>query len=61
MRVVGYLRVSTDRQDEEGLGLELQEQEIRSWADINGHTLVTLTRDEGQSGFNGIDTRIGTC
>lgn len=59
MRVVGYVRVSTDRQVEEGLGLEIQEQAIRSWAGDKGHTLVALMRDEGQSGSNGIDTRIG--
>jgi DNA invertase Pin-like site-specific DNA recombinase len=59
VRVVGYVRVSTDRQVEEGLGLEIQEQAIRSWAGDKGHTLVALMRDEGQSGSNGIDTRIG--
>lgn len=59
MKVVGYLRVSTDRQAEEGLGLEVQEQAIRSWAEDHGHHLIGMTRDEGISGSNGIDTRIG--
>lgn len=59
MRVVGYLRVSTDRQAEEGLGLEIQEASIRTWAEDNGHEIVDMFRDEGLSGSNGIDTRIG--
>src|ERR671923_2832950 len=59
MQLVGYLRVSTDRQAEEGLGLEVQEQAIRQWAQAHGHELVALTRDEGISGSNGLDTRVG--
>lgn len=59
MRVVGYLRVSTDRQAEEGLGLEVQEQAIHEWAEANGHEIAALHRDEGISGSNGVDTRLG--
>lgn len=59
MKVIGYLRVSTDRQAEEGLGLEVQEQAITAWAEDHGHDLVGILRDEGISGSNGIDTRIG--
>jgi DNA invertase Pin-like site-specific DNA recombinase len=44
MQLVGYLRVSTDRQADEGLGLEVQEQAIREWAQAHGHELVALTR-----------------
>lgn len=50
MRVVGYVRVSTDRQVEEGLGLEVQERAIRAWARSGGHRVVALARDEGVSG-----------
>ena len=32
MKVVGYVRVSTSRQAEEGLGLKVQERAIRAWA-----------------------------
>ena len=61
MRAVGYLRVSTDRQAEEGLGLEVQEQAIRDWTGTEGqgHSLIAVTKDEGISGSNGIDTRLG--
>src|SRR4051794_33589968 len=52
MRVVAYLRVSTDRQAEEGLGFDVQEQAIRAWAKHGGHRVVAWTRDEGVSGSN---------
>ena len=59
MNVVAYLRVSTDRQAEEGLGLEIQEHAIRAWARGNRHKVVLWTRDEGVSGTNGLDQRQG--
>lgn len=57
MRLVAYLRVSTDKQAEEGLGLEVQEQAIRGWARKNGHRLVEVFIDAGVSGSNGLETR----
>lgn len=57
MRVVAYLRVSTDRQAERGLGLDVQEQAIRRWARANGHRVVGWLRDEGVSGSNGLENR----
>lgn len=59
MRLAAYLRVSTDRQAEEGLGLEVQEQAIKKWARSNRHTIVSWHRDEGVSGSNGVDDRPG--
>lgn len=59
MKLVAYLRVSTDRQAEHGLGLEVQEAAIRKWAKADGHTVVLWTRDEGVSGSNGLETRNG--
>lgn len=59
MRVVGYVRVSTDRQAEEGLGLEVQERALRSWAKAGGHRLVALYRDEGLSGSKDAADRPG--
>jgi DNA invertase Pin-like site-specific DNA recombinase len=50
VKVVGYIRVSTDRQAEEGLGLEVQEAAIRNWANAEGHRVVVVARDEGVSG-----------
>ena len=57
MRVVAYLRVSTDRQAEEGLGLDVQRQGIRAWAKAHGHRIVAWHADEGGSGSNGLDGR----
>src|SRR5437762_2753389 len=59
MKVTAYLRVSTDRQAEEGLGLDVQQHAIRAWAKQHGHQVVAWTRDEGVSGSNGLDGRIG--
>ena len=59
MKLAAYLRVSTDRQAEEGLGLEVQEQTIKGWAHAHEHRVVLWTRDEGVSGSNGLDTRVG--
>lgn len=56
-RLAAYLRVSTDRQAEEGLGLEIQEEAIGTWAKANGHKVAVWARDEGVSGSNGLDTR----
>ena len=57
MKLVAYLRVSTDRQAEHGLGLAVQESTIKKWAKANGHRVVSWARDEGVSGSNGLDTR----
>jgi DNA invertase Pin-like site-specific DNA recombinase len=59
MRVVGYVRVSTDRQAERGLGLEVHERAIRAWCRGRGHRLVSVHRDEGVSGSNGLVTGEG--
>lgn len=58
MRLVAYLRVSTDKQAEQGLGLEVQERAIRSWARANAHKLAMWATDEGLSGSNGLETRL---
>lgn len=57
MKVVGYIRVSTVGQVEDGAGLEIQEGLVREWAKKHGHELVALHRDEGVSGSR--DDRVG--
>jgi DNA invertase Pin-like site-specific DNA recombinase len=59
MRLAAYLRVSTDRQAEGGLGLEVQAHAIRAWARAEGHRVVAWRRDEGVSGSNRIESRVG--
>jgi DNA invertase Pin-like site-specific DNA recombinase len=57
--VVGYLRVSTNRQVDEGSGLEVQEAQIRRWCEHNDHRLIALYRDEGISGTKDTADRPG--
>lgn len=57
MKIIAYTRVSTDRQAEDGLGLDVQERACRAWARDNGHKIIRVESDEGVSGSNGIDGR----
>lgn len=50
MKVVGYARVSTRGQAEDGLGLPVQVAGIEKWAEAHGHELVAVVKDEGISG-----------
>ncbi|MFC6064400.1 recombinase family protein [Streptomyces ochraceiscleroticus] len=51
MKLIGYVRVSTDRQVEDGFGLAVQERMIRGWCRQQGHTLGrAVYRNEGYSG-----------
>lgn len=56
---MGYVRVSSPTQVEEGQGLVIQEKAIRRWVREHGHRLVGLHRDEGVSGTVEIDGREG--
>lgn len=57
-RVVGYTRVSTAEQVN-GFGLDVQECAIRDYCKAHGLRLVRVLSDEGQSGSNGLDNRVG--
>lgn len=59
MKLVGYVRVSTDRQHEEGLGPDIQRIAVKRWTQANGHRLITIAEDLGVSGSNGWDARDG--
>ena len=50
MNVVGYLRVSTNNQAENGLGLEIQREQVEALCRAEGHQLVAIVADEGVSG-----------
>lgn len=47
---VGYIRVSTTGQAEEGVSLEAQEAKLHAWADLYDYELVQIFRDPGISG-----------
>ena len=51
MKLIGYARVSTRGQAEDGLGLEIQAESIEKWAKAHGHELVAVVSDEGISGI----------
>lgn len=59
MKLTAYRRVSTDKQAEEGLGLDVQEHAIRVWAKAQGHKVAVWATDAGVSGSNGLDSRHG--
>lgn len=45
-----YVRVSSQRQVEEGHGLEGQEKRCRDYAKVKGYSVLSVFRDEGVSG-----------
>ena len=55
-QAVGYIRVSTERQADEGVSLEAQKGKIAAWCAANGYELVTVYVDAGISGKR-MDTR----
>lgn len=59
MNLISYLRVSTDQQAEHGFGLQVQDEQITSWARAAGHRIVASYRDEGISGSTDVDGRPG--
>jgi DNA invertase Pin-like site-specific DNA recombinase len=51
MKAIGYVRVSTDRQAEQGVSLEAQEAKIRAIATVQGADLLEVI-DGGESAKN---------
>ena len=49
MKAIGYIRVSTQGQAEDGVSLDAQEAKVRAWAELAGAEVV-IFRDEGISG-----------
>ena len=49
MQAIGYVRVSTDRQAEQGVSLEAQEAKIRAMATVQGTDLLEVIVDGGES------------
>ena len=56
--VVGYARVSTDNQREEGT-IEIQEKALVDYARVNGYALSQVFKDEGVSGAKELENRPG--
>lgn len=49
MQVIGYVRVSTDRQAAQGVSPEAQEAKIRAMATVQGADLGEVIVDGGES------------
>ena len=58
MKVIGYIRVSTQGQVNDGVSLDAQQSKIRSWAELNEYEGVTIFTDAGISGSQ-VDNRDG--
>lgn len=49
-KAIGYVRVSTDKQVEEGISLDAQIAKIQQWASLNDYELIHIYSDEGITG-----------
>lgn len=49
MKVIGYVRVSTEEQAREGISLQAQEGKLRAYAELYELDLVEVVADPGQS------------
>ena len=50
MNAIGYVRVSTEGQAQEGVSLEAQRARVAAWCLANGYTLMATHEDAGFSG-----------
>ena len=51
-QAIGYIRVSTEKQVNEGMSLEAQQERIEQWCEANGYALAQVFVDAGISGKN---------
>ena len=49
-QAIGYIRVSTQGQADEGVSLEAQRAKIEAWCELNDYEMVTIFEDAGISG-----------
>lgn len=49
MKVIGYIRVSSTQQAEEGASLAAQQAKLQQYAELYGHELVSVVCDAGES------------
>ena len=49
-KAIGYIRVSTEQQADEGVSLSAQRAKITAWCELNEYELVAIYEDAGISG-----------
>jgi site-specific DNA recombinase len=54
-KAIGYVRVSTGRQANEGVSIEMQKQKIQMYCDYKEYDLINILTDEGISGSGKVD------
>lgn len=54
---IGYVRVSTTEQADNGVSLDSQEERVRAYCALHGLELVELVREEGVSAFTPLSAR----
>ncbi len=59
MKLVGYIRVSTEEQAKDGVSLGQQTARLIAYCDLHGHTLVDAIADEGVSASVPLAKRAG--
>lgn len=57
-KAIGYIRVSTEQQADEGVSLAAQKGKIAAWCEVNGYELDSIFVDAGLSGKS-MDKRQG--
>jgi len=50
MKAIGYIRVSTQGQVNDGVSMEAQEAKIKAWAELNEYEIEHIYKDNGISG-----------
>lgn len=63
---IGYIRVSTEGQVQEGVSLDTQRAKIAAWCELNDYTLAAVQVDAGISGQSadnrpGLQTALAAC
>lgn len=59
MRLIGYIRVSTDEQARDGRSLSIQDLQLQRYCELYGHELVDVVVDEGVSASVDFERRPG--
>jgi len=57
MKLIGYIRVSTDEQAKDGQSLSIQDLQLHKYCELHGHELIDVIVDDGVSASINLDKR----